>query len=372
MIKDQQMIKRRAFLGGVGALGLGGAAYVAQRTLPTAAAQNEPTPTPEPIHGGTHNSNIGTDPMIHLGNMVTGDVDASANGFDPTSMLTDFDYGEVSTLPSGQTIRNYRILAADKEIEVAPGVMFPAWAYNGRVPGPTLRCTEGDRIRVTFTNGSSHPHSIHFHGIHPANMDGVTPVNPGETTVYEFDAEPFGVHLYHCHVPPFMRHIHKGLYGMFIIDPPTPRPPANELVMVMNAFDTNFDGANEIYAVNTVAFHYTKHPIPLKVGELVRIYLSNFTEFDPINSFHLHANLFNVFRTGTRLEPSDYTDIVMLCQAERHILEFSYKRPGQFMFHAHQSEFNQLGWMGVFDVTEDGNPSGADASAFLCDPRGAI
>jgi manganese oxidase len=351
---------------------LGGAAGLAGMTLAACATTTQQV---VPIGNAvTTHASAPTDPAnpylsheMHQGNMVQGDVDNAANGFDPTAMLTDFDYGQVSTLATGQTLREYTVYATDKLIEIAPGVTFPAWTYNGRVPGPTIRCTEGDRIRVTFVNGGSHPHSIHFHGFHAADQDGVTPVQPGKRTVYEFDAEPFGLHVYHCHVPPFMRHIHKGLYGTFIIDPKTPRSPAKELVMVMNAFDTNFDGANEVYAVNTVAFHYTKHPIPLIVGEKVRIYLSNFTEFDPINSFHLHANLFDVFRTGTRLESSDFTDVITMGQAERHILEFTYKRPGQYMFHAHQSEFNQLGWMGIFDVQEAGSNTTATIPFGICD-----
>jgi FtsP/CotA-like multicopper oxidase with cupredoxin domain len=259
-------------------------------------------------------------------------------------------------------------VATEKLIEIAPGVTFPAWVYNGRVPGPTLRCTQGDRLRITFINGSSHPHSIHFHGIHRPSMDGLTPVQPGERFVYEFDAEPFGIHLYHCHTVPFRRHIHKGLYGAFIIDPPAARPPAKELVMVMNAFDTNFDAENEFYAVNTVAFHYARHPIPVTLNELVRIYLINITEFDPVNSFHLHSGMFNVYRTGTRLEPHDFTDLVTMGQGERHILEFTLKFPGQYMFHAHQSEFSELGWLGIFDVPETSAAAFAPATiAGICE-----
>ena len=56
---------------------------------------------------------------------------------------------------------------------------FPAWVFNGRVPGPTLRCTEGDLLRVQFVNASPHPHTVHFHGIHPSNMDGVPGRAPG-------------------------------------------------------------------------------------------------------------------------------------------------------------------------------------------------
>ena len=142
-------------------------------------------------------------------------------------------------------------------------------------------------------------------------------MHPAESFVYEFDAEPFGLHLYHCHTVPIKRHIHKGLYGAFIIDPKEGRPPANEMVMVMNGFDTNFDGENEVYAVNTVAFHYQKHPIAIRQDELVRVYVVNVTEFDPLNSFHLHGNLYRLYRTGTELERYEYTDMVSLAQGER-------------------------------------------------------
>ena len=65
-----------------------------------------------------------------------------------------------------------------------------------------------------------------------------------------------------------------------------------------------------------------------------------------------HGELFHVYRTGTSLQPSDYTDTVMMCQGERHVLEFTFDEPGSFMFHAHQSEFTELGWMGVFNVVD--------------------
>ena len=93
--------------------------------------------------------------------------------------------------------------------------------------------------------------------------------------------------------------MHKGLYGMFIVDPRQARPAADELVMVMNGFDTNFDADNEVYAVNTVAHHFMHEPIRVEVGALVRMYLVNVTEFDLINSLHLHGMFFDVFRTGT-------------------------------------------------------------------------
>ena len=333
---DTHPISRRRLLrsGVVGAVGL------AAGSGALTAARSEGTRS---VPGGAG--------MAHAPELsgVMGDVDP--NGFDATSFLKAFDYGEVSTLPDGQVLREYEILATDRDIEVAPGVYFAAWTYNGTVPGPTIRCTEGDRLKVNFVNAGSHPHTIHFHGIHAADMDGVFEVvQPGETFVYEFDAAPVGFHLYHCHSIPLKRHLHKGLYGAFIIDPKDGQPEANEMVMMMNGFDTNFDGDNEVYAVNTVAFHYQKHPIEIEQGELVRLYVGNMTEFDPVNSFHLHGNFFRLYRTGTDLERHEWTDTVMMCQGERAVLEFTYDFPGKYMFHAHQSEFAELGWMGIFDV----------------------
>jgi FtsP/CotA-like multicopper oxidase with cupredoxin domain len=248
--------------------------------------------------------------------------------------------------------REYTLVAHDVELEIAPGVYFPAWTYNGTVPGPVIRATEDDLLRVRFVNAGAHPHTIHFHGIHPTNMDGVFEiVEPGDELTYEFPARPAGFHVYHCHATPLKKHIHKGLYGAFIVDPKEPREPARELVMVMNGYDTDGDGENNFYTVNGRTFYYARYPIRVSKGELVRVYLANLTEFDLINSFHLHADFFRYQPTGTG-EHWEYTDTVMQCQGQRGVLELRFAHAGTFMFHAHQSEFTELGWMGYFQVDE--------------------
>ncbi len=377
---------RRDFLKGgmaslAGLVGLGGILRAFERQ------PLGPSATP-PLGVNTHEGegHAGHDAMG-----TVGEVDHNFNRFDPTDLLTDFDYGTLSTLESGQPLREYKFIAVDREIEIAPGVYFPGWVYAsptsgasqkfgqtvGTVPGPTIRCIEGERIRIRFSNAGSHPHTIHFHGIHSAVMDGVPGIGdgmiaPGESTVYEFDAFPFGCHLYHCHALPLKRHIHKGLYGAFIIDPDPERYsgeereiartrnhtyPENqrfhEMVMVMNGFDTNFDGDNEIYAVNSIAFAYMNDPIKIRGDQVQRIFLINITEFDPINSLHIHANFFDYYDHGTTLSPTLKTvDTIMQCQAQRGIVEVSFQgfEPGKFMFHAHQSEFAELGWMGFFEL----------------------
>ncbi|MCY7341860.1 MAG: multicopper oxidase domain-containing protein, partial [Pseudonocardia sp.] len=285
-------------------------------------------------------------------------VDHVANGFHPDDVLRDFDYGRVSTLPDGRVLREWDVVASDKDIEVAPGVTFPAWTFDGRIPGPTLRATEGDLMRVRFVNDSAHPHTMHFHGVHPAGMDGVPLVGrgviaPGEEFVYEFDAQPFGLHLYHCHVGPLAEHIARGMYGTFIVDPAVGRPPADEMVMVMHGFNTTFDGeGNQLYAVNGIPFHYVDSPVRVRRNELVRVYLVNILEYDPINTFHLHGNFFDYYPTGTRLEPSEFTDTVVQAQGQRGICEIRFPYPGKYMFHAHKTEFADLGWMGFFEVSD--------------------
>jgi FtsP/CotA-like multicopper oxidase with cupredoxin domain len=283
-------------------------------------------------------------------------VDHRANGFNPTEILRDFDWGRTRRLASGRVLREWEIVAYDKEIEVAPGVKFPAWTFAGRVPGPTLRCREGEKLLVRLVNGSAHPHTMHFHGFHRPEMDGIPEegagvIAPGKSTTYEFDADPFGLHLYHCHVGPLAEHIARGLYGAFIIDPRRGRPDADEMVMVMNGFNTNFDAeGNQTYAVNTVAFHYVNEPIKVSRSELVRIYLVNILEYDPINSFHVHGHFFDYYPTGTSLRPTELTDTVVQAQGQRGICELRFRYPGQVMFHAHKSEFAELGWMGFFEV----------------------
>ncbi|AFZ11019.1 multicopper oxidase type 3 [Crinalium epipsammum PCC 9333] len=316
---------RRHFLKlGLAGVGIGCGAYAFQTLLP----------------GRKHSAKV--PPLLS-------NVPTVGNDINPMLVLRDFDYGTVKK-ENGRTVREFRLTAKTSTIELNSAVTFNTWNVNGRVPGPTLRAKEGDRIRVLFYNQAGHSHSLHFHGVHRAEMDGVKPIRHGAATVYEFDAEPFGVHLYHCHIAPVTRHVSKGLYGLFIVDPPKPRPPADEMVMIMAGYDVNDDNRNELYALNGIPDYYMMNPIRIYQNQLIRMYVLNMIEFDVAATFHLHANMFQVYPTGRTLKPTQETDVITMGTAERHILEFSFRYPGKYMFHPHQDAIAENGCMGQFEV----------------------
>ena len=322
-LKHIPLLQRRQFLKyGLAGLGLTTATLAWQNLKPQAIARIPPVAADSPKMG---------------------------NGINPMQTLRDFDYGTVKQ-ENGRTVREFRLVAGNTTLQLNQAVTFNSWNYNGRVPGPTLRAKAGELIRISFLNQGGHSHSLHTHGFHPAAMDGIKPIRNGTGMIYEFEAEPYGVQLYHCHVEPVTRHIGKGLYGMLIIDPPQPRPVADEIVLIMGGYDVNDDGKNELYAFNGIPHYYMTHPIDIYQHQLIRLYVLNLIELDSVATFHLHANMFQVFPTGMTLQPTHTTDVITMGTAERHILEFQYKYTGQFMFHPHQDHLAENGCMGAFNV----------------------
>ena len=249
-------------------------------------------------------------------------------------------------MPFSDNVREIDLSVLETTLEVSDGRHVKVWAYGGTVPGPIIRATVGETINITVANRSGVAHSVHFHGSHDVMQDGLENVQTGGTRVYRFEAGPVGLHPYHCHVPPYARHMRKGMYGTMIVDPLEPRPSAHEFVLCLCAFDTDGDGRNDVYTWNGVAGYYERFPLKVPVGELVRIYLSNMVEHDPIASFHLHAQTFDLYRCGTSLVPHEHTDIVSLGPTERAMIEFRLPRRGRYMFHPHQSHMAERGAMG--------------------------
>jgi FtsP/CotA-like multicopper oxidase with cupredoxin domain len=133
------------------------------------------------------------------------------------------------------------ITAAPARMEMQPGVMTDAFAYNGHIPGPTLELQEGDKVIIHFQNKLNEPTTVHWHGLHiPADQDGSPfhPVMPGEKHDYVFTIAPGTAGTYWYHPHPDMRsgyQVGKGLYGGIIIrapDDPLPRTITDKLIVL--------------------------------------------------------------------------------------------------------------------------------------------
>jgi FtsP/CotA-like multicopper oxidase with cupredoxin domain len=250
--------------------------------------------------------------------------------------------------PASRGPKQFDLAVQEQPVMVGRGRTMAAWTFNGRIPGPVIRATEGDEITIRFRNQGAHPHNLHFHGAHALASDGWEPVPPGGTVERRFRAEPAGLHPYHCDMTPAPEHISHGLYGVMLVDPLHGRAPAKEFVLTLGGFDTDGDGKSDLYGWNGVAGYYMKYPLKVPAGELVRVYLTNMLGDLPVISFHLHATVFDVYRSGTGRRPDERTDVVTLAQAERALLEFRLPERGRYMFHPHQAGLAERGAMGWF------------------------
>src|SRR6478609_3649615 len=252
----------------------------------------------------------------------------------------------------------YTLIAQDTTVEIAPGVRVDAWTYNGTIPGPTLRATEGDRVVIHFINKTPMPHTVHLHGDHPSAEDGVFEiVAPNGTYTYDFIATPAGALAYHCHVPPVMQHVRMGLYGAFIVYPKTPLPPAREYVLVDGEYDTQnqLNPLPEYYMFNGYADQYMTHLLPARTNETVRIYLVNMG-MSPAYGMHIHGTLFKAYPSGILQNPPFMVQSWELASGNAAILEAKWPWPGKFTFHFHGIP-EERGAMGFFNVTDA--PAGA-------------
>jgi len=233
--------------------------------------------------------------------------------------------------PTGQ-VREFQLVAKEAPWEIAPGVTVSAISYNGQVPGPLIRVTEGDTIRVTIKNELKQATVIHWHGLHVPNaMDGVPPITqpaiePGQSFIYEFPASHVGTFMYHSPLNA-VEQIDRGLYGPLIIDPATPPPVRfdKEFTMMLSAWDTiampasqhampggadmqgqsaGTDGMNMNYnyfTINGKAFP-ANEAWTVKEGDHVRVRLINISNLT--HPMHLHGGDFTVVaKNGEPIRP---------------------------------------------------------------------
>lgn len=228
----------------------------------------------------------------------------------------------------------FQITCQQIDWETEPGTSFPAYSYNGRIPGPEIRVTEGDLVRIQVTNDMNESTTIHWHGLLvPTDMDGVgfisqPPIRPGDTFTYEFTARNAGSHMYHSHHNA-AEQVVRGLLGSFIIDPlDTSREPVVDADYTMILNDSGLG-----FTINGKSFPYTQ-PIVANLGDKIRIRYMN--EGLMIHPMHLHGMPQLVFaKDGYHLPAPYLCDTLNIAPGERYDVLVDCTEPGAWAFHCH-------------------------------------
>lgn len=228
----------------------------------------------------------------------------------------------------------FELTCAETKWEVDPTNIMNAMTYNGILPGPIIRVTEGDKVRVNVKNEMPQSTSVHWHGVLlPNNQDGVPyitqpPIRTGETFTYEFVAKNPGSHMYHSHHNA-AEQVTRGLLGAFIIEPKDrAADPAydSDYVLVLNDAGTGF-------SINGRGFPYTQ-PIVAKLGEKLRIRYMN--EGLVIHPMHLHGLEQLVFsKDGWNLSNPYFCDTLNIAPGERYDVIVDCHTTGVWAFHCH-------------------------------------
>jgi len=220
------------------------------------------------------------------------------------------------------------------------------WAYalkgqKPSVPGPVIRVNKGDMVRVHFSNTHNLPHTMHFHGVHPFNMDGNGQRGmgreqlqmPSESYTYEWVAEDPGFYFYHCHFDT-ANHIDHGMYGIFVVEDPTWPKVDRELITIWDEWDTDGNGKYDTHTINSrSAPSYV--PLKANVGDRVRMILANIGfEF---HTPHLHGQKWMEVNTGNPQLPGwdNPNGVLSIGPAEIKVVEFIAKHSGTWLFHCH-------------------------------------
>ena len=351
-------LTRRRFVGmlGLGSLGIGGLGVLSGCTTDTkngsataAASTTNGGPTPASAAAVSNAAAAGmTGNMDHAAAAQTANPAPSAAQMDADDlkMVQQFLANTKSAITKGKggaplafemdgDTKVFKLTTSKIQWETTPGQMQDAYAYNEMLPGPEIRVTEGDKVRVILRNGMPESTTIHWHGLHGiANgMDGVgnitqPPVKPGETFTYEFVAKPSGTHMYHSHLHA-MKQVGSGMLGPLIIEP---KDKSNypkfdrEYTMVLN--DTLLG-----FTINGKGFPATD-AFTAKKGEKVLFRFMN--EGNMNHPMHLHGMPMLVYARDGYLLPQPYTcDTLDVAPGNRYEAIVEATDEGVWAFHCH-------------------------------------
>jgi manganese oxidase len=249
-------------------------------------------------------------------------------------------------------VKEFALTAGPVKWNILPNVTVGAFAYNEQVPGPLLRVSQGDRVRVRFTNGLPEPTTIHWHGLILDNgMDGAgevtqPPIAAGASFTYEFTATQAGTYFYHTHTAADRQQA-LGLYGALIVDPQGGQKTYDqEYIVELGEWTVQENGQNiasmnqvgmlpNYFTINGKAYPATE-TVRVRVGERVRFRFIGTGQF--IHPMHIHGGPFEIVETdGNPVPPGArlLKDTVLVGPGERYDVEWIAQRPGKWLLHCH-------------------------------------
>ena len=253
---------------------------------------------------------------------------------------------ELSPIIGDDGYKVFNLTASIIKWEVEQGKFVEGWAYNGQIPGPILRASVGDKIRIVLNNELPESTSLHLHGVRVPNaMDGVdpytqSPIEPGQSFSYEFTALEPAVGMYHSHHNAQVQ-VPNGLAGALLIGdwkdlgmksasgrlPDTDGKADQEVVMVLN------DSGTIGLSLNGKSFPATA-PYTLKVGETMLVHY--FNEGSLTHPMHLHQpSGLVVAHDGAPLEYPFWADTLNVAPGERWTVAYTAKDAGVWAWHCH-------------------------------------
>ena len=266
---------------------------------------------------------------------------------------------------STTTLHHVRFTMRHARVTIAPGVTYDAWTFDGRVPGPVLRVTQGDTVDFTLVNDAPMPHSLDFHAAEISPSRAYVNLMPRDSLRYRFVARVPGAFMYHCGTAPVALHIANGMYGAIIVDPRAARAPARDFVFVQSEFYTRtlpdstrtidwqkvLDLAPDYVAFNGRAAMYADHPIAVDVGERIRMYVVNAGP-NRTSAFHVVGAIFDrVYVDGSIAHWFEGVQTVSVPVGGGAIFEARLVEAGTYPFVTHAFADATKGAVGMFQAT---------------------
>lgn len=267
----------------------------------------------------------------------------------------------------------------EKKGQLADGVDYEFWTFNGTVPGPFVRARVGDTVEFHLKNnkGSKNLHSIDLHAVTgPGGGAKATQTIPGGETSFQWKAMNPGLYIYHCATSHIPTHIANGMYGLILIEPEGGLPGVDrEYFIVQGDFYTAGKRGEKGFQAYSVEKGRMEQPeyvvfngrvgaltgpgtLKAKVGETVRLYVGNGGP-NMTSAFHIIGEIFDVvYHEGAvGSPPARNVQTTLIPPGGAAMVEFKVDVPGNYILVDH-AIFRAIdkGAVGILEVTGGEEP----------------